>query len=54
MSEKIKKVKTHFFLVLGVGTFELKSFHLAGHLTSDLVPDPGARKAISKVQMLGD
>ena len=45
MSEKITAIKlkennfiskTQFILVLGAGTFELKSFHMAGHLTSNL------------------
>ena len=30
-----------FFLVPGVRTFENKSFHMAGHLTSNLVPGTG-------------
>ena len=33
--------KTHFIFVPGVGTFKLKSFHLAGQLTSNLVPGAG-------------
>ena len=40
--EKIttKKIsaKPHYILVPGSGTFELKSFHMAWHLKSDLVP----------------
>ena len=59
MSENIITVKLKesfsknvFFLVLGEGTFELKSFNMAGHLTSDLVP--GTRPTmISKDQMPG-
>ena len=35
---KENKSKNAFFLVPGAGTFELKSFYIAGHLTSDLVP----------------
>ena len=30
-----------FYSFPGAGTFELKSFYLAGHLTSDLVPEAG-------------
>ena len=48
MSEKITSVKLKeniskkdFFLDPGVGTFELKSLNMAGHLTSDLVPGVG-------------
>ena len=48
MSEKITAVKLKeninknpFYSCPGGGTFELNSFHLAGHLTSDLVPGAG-------------
>ena len=37
---KLKKniSKMYFFLVPGAGTLELKSFHMRGHMTNDLVP----------------
>ena len=48
MSEKITAVKSKenisknpFYSCPGGGTFELNSFHLAGHLASDLVPEAG-------------
>ena len=49
MSEKIKAVQLNenisknalFFLAPGAGTFELKSFQMAGNLTSDLVSGAG-------------
>ena len=48
MSENITAVKLReniskkeFFLVPGAGTFELKSFHMTGNLTRDLVPGTG-------------
>ena len=48
MSEKITAVKlkeniskTPFYSCPGGQTFELNSFHLAGHLTSDLVSEAG-------------
>ena len=49
MSETITVVKLKesisknpfFFLFPGAGTFELKSFHMAGHLASDLLPGAG-------------
>ena len=28
----------NIFVVTGAGTFEFKFFHMAGHLTKDLVP----------------
>ena len=37
LNEKKILAKTHFFLVPG----GLKSFHMAGYLTSDLVPEAG-------------
>ena len=39
LNEEISK--NLFFLVLQMGTFEHKSFHMAGHLISNLVPKAG-------------
>ena len=53
LKENISKT-ANFFTVPGAGTFELKSFHVAGHLTSKSLhlvrckqPEPQAAQALS-------